>query len=111
MNRLPQNFLAVAICCFGLAACATHRNRVPSAPIKAPAPAPVAIGSVSLVNESLGFVLIRTGETPAVGSVLQVRAKGGVETALLKVSAEQKRPFIIADITKGKPQVGEVVTK
>jgi hypothetical protein len=71
----------------------------------------VAIGSVSLVNDELGFVLIRTADVPAAGSVLQVRGKDGAETALLKVSAEQKRPFIIADITKGKPHVGEVVTK
>jgi len=111
MNRLPQNFLAAAVCCLGLAACATHRPRVPVAPIKAPAPAPVAIGSVSMVNDGLGFVLIRTGETPAAGSLLQTRAKTGAVTAQLKVSAEQSRPFIIADVTKGKPQVGEVVTK
>ncbi|MEI8234650.1 MAG: hypothetical protein WCH57_08190 [Verrucomicrobiota bacterium] len=109
MNRHLQNFLAVALWC--LAACATHRPCVPEAPIKAPAPAPVAIGSVSLVNDELGFVLIRTGETPEAGSALQARSREGVETASLKVSSEQKRPFIIADILKGKPHVGEVVTK
>ena len=111
MNRHPQNFLAVALCCLGLAACATHRPSVPEASIKAPAPAPVSSGMVSLVNEEAGFVLVRTGETPEAGSSLQARSKDGAETALLRVSPEQKRPFIIADILKGKPHVGETVTK
>ncbi|MDD5349970.1 MAG: hypothetical protein PHQ12_07150 [Chthoniobacteraceae bacterium] len=111
MNQHPQNLLAAAVCCIGLAACATHRPSVPEAPIKAPAPAPVAIGTISLVNEDAHFVLVRTADTPAPGTLLQARSKDNAETAQLKVTPEQTRPFIIADVMKGKPHVGEVVTK
>jgi len=111
MKSHPQNLLLAAIC-LGLAACATHhRSQVPEAPIKAPAPAPIAIGTVSLVNEDLGFVLVQTAQTPEAGTPLQVRTRDGQETALLKVSTAQQRPFIIADVMKGKPHVGEIVTK
>ena len=110
MQKYPRSLLLAAIC-FGLAACATHRHPDVSAPIKAPAPAPKPIGVVSLVNEKLSFVLIQTSEMPEVGTALQVRARDGQETASLKVSTAQKPPFLIADILKGKPHVGEIVTK
>lgn len=110
MKSFPPNIL-LAFLCLGLAACATHRYKGPVAPIKAPAPAPVVIGKVSMVNAELGFVLIQTPATPETGTALQTRAKDGTETALLRVSAEKKQPFIIADILKGKPQAGEIVTK
>jgi len=110
MKLSPQSLLFAAIC-LGLTACATHRNAVPEAPIKAPAPAPQCIGKISLVNESLGFVLVQTAQTPEAGTLLQARSNVGEETALLKVSAAQHPPFLIADVMKGKPQVGQVVTK
>jgi len=111
MKQFPQSIL-LAVLCLNLAACASNRRYlVPEAPVKAPAPTPQVIGRVSLVNNDAGFALVETQQTPETGTELQVRAFNGVETALLKVSAEKKRPFIIADITKGKPQVGEVVTK
>jgi len=110
MKQHPQSLFLAAIC-LGLAACATQRHQDVAAPIKAPAPAPRTIGTVSLVNEELGFVLVQTAETPEAGTPLQSRSKDGQETALLKVSTAQKHPFIIADVMKGKPHVGEVVTK
>ena len=110
MKPFPQNLLLAAIC-LGLAACATHRRDDVSAPIKAPAPAPKVIGKVSLVNEAAGFVLIQTSEMPEAGTALQTRSFEGQETAILKVSSAQQRPHIIADVMKGKPQVGEIVTK
>jgi hypothetical protein len=110
MKQHPQNLLLAAIC-LGLAACATNRPQVPEAPIKAPAPAPRVIGVISLINEELGFALVQTTETPEIGTPLQARSKDGRETAVLRVSAAQKRPFLIADILKGKAHVGEVVTK
>ncbi len=109
MKQHPRSLLLAAIC-LGLTACASHRQDI-SAPIKTPPPAPKAIGRVSLVNEELGFALIQTAETPEAGTPLQARSQDGSETALLKVSKEQKRPFVIADVMKGKPHVGEVVTK
>ena len=109
MHLRPQSLLLAALC-LSLAACATH-PAVPQASIKPPAPLPVAIGRVSLVNEELGFVLIDTQETPETGTELQTRANDGQETARLRVSVEKKRPYIIADILKGKPLPGQVVTK
>jgi len=110
MNLPPQSLLLAAIC-LGLTACATHRNPVPEASIKAPAPAPQFLGRISLINESLGFVLVQTAQTPEAGTLLQARSAVGEETALLKVSTAQHPPFLIADVLKGNPQVGQIVTK
>ena len=109
--KLSSQSLLLASICLGLAACATHRNPVPEAPIKPPAPAPQFIGKISLVNESLGFVLVQTAQTPDAGTLLQARSNTGEEIAILKVTAAQKPPLLIADVLKGKPQVGQVVTK
>ena len=110
MKASSQSLLLAAIC-LALAGCATRQPPVPEAPIKAPAPAPQPIGRVSLVNEELGFVLVQTAQMPETGTPLQARTLDGRETAQLKVSPAQKPPFVIADVMKGKPQVGEVVTK
>lgn len=104
--KLSPSSLLVAAACFGLAACASHR--VPEAPIKAP---PVLVGKVAMVREDAGFALIQTATALETGTVLQSRDKDGVATATLKVSAEKKQPFIIANIAKGRPQSGELVTK
>jgi len=101
-----NRFLAPALC-FALAACATTR---PPAPEPA-APGPVPVGTVAYVNEEDGFVLVRAHEIPEPGTPLQTRAANGEATALLRVSPEQRRPFLIADIVQGDPHVGETVTR
>jgi len=108
VNPRPWNFLTVALCCLSLAACATTSPDMPTVPIT---PGPVTMGMIAYVNNENGFVLIRTAEMPAEGTALQARTTDGDETATLRVSAEQKRPFIIADIVEGQPQVGETVTR
>lgn len=110
MKSFPRNLILAALC-LNLAACATGRNRVPEAPIKAPTPPPVAVGKVTMVNQELGFVLIQSPVSPETGAALQSRDKDGGETASLRVSGEKKPPFIIADILKGKPHAGDTVTK
>ena len=110
MKFLPRTILLSSLC-LGLGACATHRPAFEQAPIKAPAPAPVAIGKVALVNNETGFALIESAVSPEPGAKLQSRSLSGQETAQLQVSVEKKPPFIIADIMKGKPTVGELVTK
>jgi len=110
MNQHPQSAL-LALLCLSLAACASHRPRVPEAPIKAPTPPPHVIGRVSFVNEVQGFALIESSETPETGTQLQARSIAGQQTALLKVTPEKKHPFIIADILKGKPQTGDMVAQ
>jgi len=77
---------------------------------KPPKPsAPVVIGKVSLVNRELEFLLIDTYYTPPAGTPLRAVNASGDDTALLTVSQEKRRPFIIANIDDGAPQVGDRV--
>ena len=71
---------------------------------------PQIVGTITLVNPALGFVLVdvRAFEYPAVGLALKCFADGK-ETAILMVSPEKNRPFIIADIVKGTPNKGDLV--
>ncbi len=107
MNLSPSRSLLAAACCLSLAACATHRSSI-EAPIKAP---PIVIGKVAAVNQGLGFVLVQTTSGLETGDKLEARDKNGSETANLCVSGEKKPPFVIANITKGKPAPGDMVTK
>jgi len=101
-----QRIIFPLLLSFMLAACATRRL-----PVKPPtgALAPRLVGTVSLVNEELGFALIDTVETPNPGTELKTVSSDGEETARLRVSPQQKRPFIIADIAKGMPHAGDQV--
>ena len=72
-------------------------------------PEPHLVGKITLVNQASGFALIDSGETPGAGTLLKAVSLDGKQTALLNVSAEQKKPFIIADIVKGAPHAGEQV--
>lgn len=77
---------------------------------QAPKPqAPIVIGKVSLVNAELEFILVDTYFTPPAGTPLRTLSATGDETALLTVSREKRRPFIIANINDGAPQVGDRV--
>ena len=61
-----------------------------------------------MVNEAEHFVLIDLGSNlyvPAPGTTLRATDAAG-ETAHLKASPEQKRPFIAADIIDGDAQGG-----
>ena len=108
MNLSPSRSLLAAACCLSLAACATHRTSSIEAPIKAPS---IVIGKIAAVNQGLGFVLVQTTAGLETGTKLESRDKNGAETANLCVSTEKKPPFVIANITKGKPMPGEMVTK
>jgi hypothetical protein len=63
-----------------------------------------------MVNTDLGFVLVDVGSlyTPRAGTALK-SFRAGVETSVLAVSPEKQRPFIVGDIVKGTPQVGDDV--
>jgi hypothetical protein len=65
---------------------------------------PQLVGKVSLINTEDKFVLIemQTPRMPKPGMVLVAR-NGQMKTAQLKVSDEERRPFIIADIQEGLP--------
>ncbi|MGI8603766.1 MAG: hypothetical protein ACR2OZ_12320 [Verrucomicrobiales bacterium] len=69
-----------------------------------------AFGEITLINESAGFVVVRTslGRVISDESLLLVK-NGGVTTAKLSSSPEKKRGYLSADIREGTPQIGERV--
>ncbi|MGI8432862.1 MAG: hypothetical protein ACR2MW_11315 [Chthoniobacterales bacterium] len=79
-----------------------------------PTPAPIErrfVGQVAIVDAEQGFVLIDLGSNlyvPEPGVLLRASNDGG-ETAQLKTTPEQKRPFVAADIVEGHPLVGDQV--
>jgi hypothetical protein len=71
---------------------------------------PVLVGTIKLVNEEGRFVLIDSGMNPGPqpGAVLKSRT-ASMESGELKAGAIRRRPFAIADVVKGTPQVGDRV--
>ncbi len=100
----------LCLCALAVGGCAiAPKRQKPPLAIQPPRP-PQLIGTVALVNPALGFVLVDVGvsDYPAVGVALKTFAVGK-ETAILMVSPEKNRPFIIADIVKGAPNKGDLV--
>ena len=73
-------------------------------------PGPQRVGTIALVNTDLNFVLVDVGSlyAPEAGTALK-SFSGGQESGILAVSAEKQRPFIVADIIRGNPKVGDEV--
>ncbi len=74
---------------------------------------PRVVGEVAVVDEEKRFVLIDLESNlyvPAPGAALRTTNARG-ETAHLKASPEQKRPFVAADIVDGEPAVGDQVVR
>jgi hypothetical protein len=90
-----------------LAGCASAKQSHGSA---GAAPGPRRVGTVAVVNEELRFVLVDVGSlyVPQAGTALK-SFSGGTETGILAVDPEKQRPFIVADIVKGEPKVGDEV--
>ena len=91
-----------------LTGCATAARKKPGAE---PGPVqPIFVGTVTLVNTNLGFVLIEATPVfmPEAGQALKCKSNG-VDSAIVTVGVERKRPFISADIVKGMPQKGDEV--
>ncbi len=95
-----------------LTGCASmrHKQKPPADIPPAAVTGPQRVGRVALVNEDLGFVLVDVGSlyTPQAGLALK-SFRDGIETGVLAVSPEKERPFIVADIVKGTPEVGDDV--
>jgi hypothetical protein len=101
---------ALAICgLISFSGCASWKHPHPSATV-APPVGPHRVGTIALVNEDLGFVLVDVGSlyVPQPGLALK-SFSGGMETGILAVDPEKRRPFIVADIVKGNPKVGDDV--
>jgi len=97
-------FLCILLAC---PACAL-RSKHPAE--SAATPGPRRVGTVAVVNEELRFVLVDVGSlySPAPGTALK-SFSAGAETGILAVDPEKERPFIVADIVKGEPKVGDTV--
>lgn len=94
-----------------LAGCAALRGRQSAKRSNQPVPAvPILVGTITLVNEEGRYVLIDSGMSPSplAGAVLKSR-RAETESGELKAGAIRKRPFAIADVVKGTPQVGDQV--
>ncbi len=75
-----------------------------------PAPRPLFVGTITLVNEESRFVLIDVGDSvvPSQGIALK-SISNGVETGVVAVGEVKRRPFAIADIVSGSPKKGDAV--
>jgi hypothetical protein len=102
-------FAALAACgtiIFSGCALGRHPHPAPAAVVQGPQ----RVGTVAVVNEELRFVLVDVGSlyTPRPGTALK-SFSDGTETGVLAVDPEKQRPFIVADIVKGEPKVGDEV--
>ena len=71
-----------------------------------------SVGTIKLVNEEAGFVLIETTafqDASSGGTLISIMDQR--ESATLKVSEMRNPPFLIADIVSGKPAKGDRVYK
>lgn len=107
-----SSFLRIALLlllALSLTSCATGRKEG-----EAPAPPPSEthrlVGIISTVNRDHGFVLIHSNDLRPAGSTLMtLPAQEGAPKAHLRVSEEQRPPFLIADILDGEPLPGQTV--
>lgn len=96
-----------------LSSCASTREQEEASQTPAPQPSEVQhrlVGIISTVNRAHGFVLIHSNDLRPAGSPLMtLPSQEGVAQAHLRVSREQRPPFLIADILAGEPAPGEAV--
>ena len=125
MNLHPVRTLLAATLCCAVASCSSlplpkwaKRKPVPKAvPLRFPKTTsdgtkgrPVSVGTILLVNEAAGFVLIDSHgwALPEVGTALKC-IRDGVDSGILTVSGERQGSHIVADIVTGKPGKGDQV--
>ncbi|HEY8900749.1 MAG TPA: hypothetical protein VIM61_10090 [Chthoniobacterales bacterium] len=76
-------------------------------PIAAP---PQWVGTIKLVNERDGYVLIDAINAPTLAPGETLNAVGNDhESGVLRTTADKNPPFFIADLVSGKPRVGDRV--
>jgi len=107
-----QRIISSILALLSLSGCATfsHKKHAPVAAEGEVQIRPTYVGSVTLVNEELRFVLIEASPLalPEPGQALKCLSNGE-ESAIVTVSAERHRPFFSADIVKGEPHKGDEV--
>ena len=76
-----------------------------------PMPSSATLGTVHMVERRNGFLLIKASRLSKVdyGTTLISQNAKGHQTAELKLSPERNSHFLVADIVRGDPEVGDVV--
>jgi hypothetical protein len=100
---LPTFLLGAALC--GVSGCAHFGPKKPEVP---EATLPTWLGRVVMVDSLHRFVLVDAGSAsaPAAGrDVVTLRDKQ--RTALLRVTAEARSPYVAMDILEGEPALGD----
>ncbi len=82
-----------------------------AAKVSEPRPDSASIGTVHMVDHSHDFLLIRASRNTSIeyGTPLISQSPNGKQSAELKLSPERKGAFLVADIIKGSPDVGDQV--
>lgn len=115
LSALRLTMLCGEVCLLLFCGCASKPSPSVAAPVPTNSAAVVhsVVGEIAIVDEEQRFVLIDLGSNlyvPELGAPLRATNRAG-ETAHLKTSPEQKRPFVAADIVDGKPMVGDEVLR
>ena len=100
--------MLLAACIAAMPGCSTFKRK--PKPVVVRAVAPVRVGTITLVNEDVHFVLIDTGmaAAPTVGTALK-SFTGENASGVLAVGNVNRRPFVVADIVQGAPMKGDAV--
>jgi glutathione synthase/RimK-type ligase-like ATP-grasp enzyme len=96
-----------------LGGCASKPRKPPTAAAAPATRRTIIVGEVIVVDEERRFVLVDLKSNlyvPGPGTALRT-TNAARETAHLKASPEQKRPFVAADIVDGDPAVGDQVVQ
>jgi len=82
-----------------------------AAKVSEPKPDSASIGTVHMVDHTHDFLLIRSSRNTSIeyGTPLISQRPSGRQSAELKLSPERKGAFLVADIVKGSPDVGDIV--
>lgn len=71
---------------------------------------PKLVGVISMINTDGQFVLIESNQSAALDPGVALKClRDGVETGVVAVGKERRRPYVTADIVKGTPQRGDQV--
>lgn len=110
--RLILTFSAAALCGCSLFKSAPPKPTIIRLPKTQPAEnsVPKLVGVVSMVNPDGQFVLVESNQSAALESGTALKCiRDGVESAVIAVGKERRRPYVTADIVKGDPQRGDQV--
>ena len=112
---LPK-FTLILFAVFALCGCSYFETPVPKPKIlhfpkvRPPESVPKLVGIISMVNVDGKFVLVESNQSAALNSGTALKCfRDGVETAVVAVGTERRRPYVTADIVTGEPQRGDQV--